>query len=298
MTGSQGEGRGGARGSVIVISSHVARGSVGNRACVFALETLGHPVWAVPTVMLPWHPGHGPATRILPPAEAFQAFLRDLERAPWLGEVTAVLSGYLGEPSQADAVAALVRRVKAHNADALYLCDPVMGDAGGLYVPPETAAAIQKTLLPLADIATPNRYELAWLAEAELDTPEALAAAARHAGPATMMVTSVPGTLPGNIGNLLLSPGEAHLAEHRAIENPANGPGDLMAALLLAWILLGIAPAEALRRATAATYETLARAAGRGADELMLETDAASLASPAAMVKTSRFSMPGSPERA
>ena len=30
--------------AVIVISSHVARGSVGNRAAVFALETLGHPV--------------------------------------------------------------------------------------------------------------------------------------------------------------------------------------------------------------------------------------------------------------
>ena len=29
--------------AVIVISSHVARGSVGNRAAVFALETLGHP---------------------------------------------------------------------------------------------------------------------------------------------------------------------------------------------------------------------------------------------------------------
>ena len=50
--------------AVIVVSSHVARGSVGNRAAVFALETLGHPVWAVPTVMLPWHPGHGRATRI------------------------------------------------------------------------------------------------------------------------------------------------------------------------------------------------------------------------------------------
>jgi pyridoxine kinase len=44
--------------SVIVISSHVVRGSVGNRAAVFALETLGFPVWAVPTVVLPWHPGH------------------------------------------------------------------------------------------------------------------------------------------------------------------------------------------------------------------------------------------------
>ncbi|TGR73387.1 pyridoxal kinase, partial [Mesorhizobium sp. M1C.F.Ca.ET.189.01.1.1] len=50
--------------AVIVISSHVARGSVGNRAAVFALETRGFPVWAVPTIILPWHPGHGRATRI------------------------------------------------------------------------------------------------------------------------------------------------------------------------------------------------------------------------------------------
>jgi len=39
--------------AVIVISSHVARGSVGNRAAVFALETLGFPVWAVPITSLP-----------------------------------------------------------------------------------------------------------------------------------------------------------------------------------------------------------------------------------------------------
>ena len=101
--------------AVIVISSHVARGSVGNRAAVFALETLGHPVWAVPTVLLPWHPGHGPATRIVPDADQFSAFMKDLERAPWLGEVAGVLSGYLGDARQAVDVAALVHRVKAKN---------------------------------------------------------------------------------------------------------------------------------------------------------------------------------------
>ena len=121
--------------AVIVISSHVARGSVGNRAVVFALETLGHPVWAVPTIMLPWHPGHGPATRIVPDAEQFAAFMKDLERAPWLGEVAGVLSGYLGDFRQAEAVASLVNVVKARNPRALYICDPVMGDSGGLYVP-------------------------------------------------------------------------------------------------------------------------------------------------------------------
>ena len=67
--------------AVIVISSHVARGSVGNRAAVFALETLGFPVWAVPTVILPWHPGHGRATRIVPPLDQFKALMADLSDA-------------------------------------------------------------------------------------------------------------------------------------------------------------------------------------------------------------------------
>ena len=93
---------------VIAISSHVVRGAVGNRAVVFALERFGHPVWALPTVTLPWHPGHGPATRLVAPAEAFDALVGDLIRAPWLGEVSAVISGYLGDQRQAEGVAQLV----------------------------------------------------------------------------------------------------------------------------------------------------------------------------------------------
>ena len=84
------------RKAVIVISSHVVRGSVGNRASVFALETLGHPVWALPTVTLSWHPGHGPATRFVTGNGEFSAIIDDLIGSPWLGEVGAVLSGYLG----------------------------------------------------------------------------------------------------------------------------------------------------------------------------------------------------------
>ncbi|WP_163265841.1 pyridoxal kinase PdxY [Chelativorans alearense] len=280
------------RRAVVVISSHVARGSVGNRASVFALETLGHPVWAVPTVMLPWHPGHGPATRIVPPAADFAAFMRDLEEAPWLGEVAAVLSGYLGEAAQAPAVASLVRRVKAKNPEALYLCDPIIGDIGGLYVPKAVAAAMREDLLPLADIATPNRYELAWLAGEKLETLEALADAALRAAPPAMLVTSAPGSAKNSIANLLLMSGEAYLAEHPAIEDPAKGPGDLTAALLLAWLLRGASPAEALRRTTAAVFEALARTAERGADELMLETDAKSLSRPTATAQMRPVPLP------
>ena len=86
------------RPAVISISSHVARGTVGNRAVVLALESLGFPVWAVPTVTLPWHPGHGPSTRIVPPPAQFAAMVDDLAGSPWLGEVGAVITGYFGSP--------------------------------------------------------------------------------------------------------------------------------------------------------------------------------------------------------
>ncbi|NGO49609.1 pyridoxal kinase PdxY [Allomesorhizobium camelthorni] len=284
--------------AVIVVSSHVARGSVGNRAAVFALETLGYPVWAVPTVILPWHPGHGRATRIVPEPEQFAALMKDLEQAPWLGEVAGVLSGYLGNAEQAHAVASLVQAVRAKNPRAIYICDPVMGDAGGLYVAEPLARALRDVLVPIADIATPNRYELEWMAGVKLDDMRSVIAAANEAGPATMLVTSAPAMLAGGIGNLLLTQSAALLAEHRIIERPPNGLGDLTAAVFLARLLDGQPAAKALQSTTAAVYEILARTAKRGGDELQLETDAQSLSHPMAMVQLRHLMHPGRDRRA
>lgn len=284
--------------AVIVVSSHVARGSVGNRAAVFALETLGYPVWAVPTVILPWHPGHSIATRIVPDPEQFSGLMADLEAAPWLGEVAAVLSGYLGEPGQAQAVASLVAAVRKRNPGATYVCDPVIGDVGGLYVKPALAEAIRDRLVPIADIATPNRYELAWMAGAGLDDMRAVIDAALQAGPPTMLVTSAPAMMRNFTGNLLVSGGDAWLAEHRIIENPPNGLGDLTAAVFLARLLGGQPLDKALQSATASVFEILARTAKRGGDELQLETDAQSLSHPMAMVQMRRIAVSGKDQRA
>ena len=85
-----------AKPSVIVISSHVARGSVGNRSAVFALERLGFTVIAVPTVLLPFHPGHGPGTRIVSDDAAFAEMVRlsGQELAPVLEVDGQVLSDF------------------------------------------------------------------------------------------------------------------------------------------------------------------------------------------------------------
>jgi pyridoxine kinase len=288
----------GAPCAVIVISSHVARGSVGNRAAVFALETLGHPVWAVPTVILPWHPGHGIATRIVPDPSQFFALMRDLENAPWLGEVGAVLSGYLGAAGQAGPIASLVAAVRARNPDALYVCDPVMGDADGLYVPDATAEALRDGLMPIADIATPNRYELAWMSRQPLESIGDVIEAARACATPTMLVTSAPSRMTGGTGNLLLDRHHVLLAEHRVIERPAKGVGDLLAAVFLARLLAGQSAAKALQSTTAAVFEVLARAAKRGADELTLETDAQSLSQPMAVVHLRHLPDSGNEHRA
>ncbi|PRD43854.1 pyridoxal kinase [Phyllobacterium phragmitis] len=278
--------------AVIVISSHVVRGSVGNRAAVFALETLGHPVWAVPTVVLPWHPGHGPAKRIIPEEQQFDDLIADLERAPWLGEVGAVLTGYLGQASQAKSIARLVEAVKAKNPRARYLCDPVIGDEKGLYVPEATAIAIRDHLMPLADIGTPNRFELAWLTGVPLEDNKTIMEAALETGPATMLVTSAIPMMSGSTGNLLLTPTLAMMAEHRQVNGPTNGLGDLTAALFLARTLAGLSQEKILQGTTAAVFEIIARAAKRGADELMLEADASSLSTPMAMVQIRRLMHP------
>lgn len=278
--------------AVIVISSHVVRGAVGNRAAVFALETLGHPVWALPTIVLPWHPGHGPSTRLTFSESDFEKAIDDLIRAPWLGEVKAVLTGYFGDASQPRAVARLIEALKRKNPDLLYVCDPVMGDKGGLYVPLATAEAIRDHLLPLATLATPNRYELAWLSGAPLETNTEIMDAAVALGPPRLLVTSAVSMMAGGTGNLYLTGNHALLAEHRLIDNPPNGLGDLLSGVFLARLLSGMDEERALQLATASVYEILARTAKRGGDELALATDASSLSSPMAMVQMRRLIHP------
>ncbi|WP_275786688.1 pyridoxal kinase PdxY [Pararhizobium gei] len=283
--------------AVIVISSHVIRGSVGNRAAVFALETLGYPVWALPTVILPWHPGHGPSTRVPVSPDDFSSVIDDIIRAPWIGEVRAVLSGYLGNAAQAESIGRLVEVLRGRNPNLFYACDPVIGDAGGLYVPEETAIAIRDILLPLASLATPNRFELSWLCGTPLESNAALLEAALSLGPPRMLVTSAIPMMTGSIGNLYLSGNHALLAEHRQIDNPPNGAGDLLSALFLARLLEGLNEERALQLATASVFEIIARTRKRGADELTLEQDSQSMATPMAMVQMRRLMHPGQKRR-
>jgi pyridoxine kinase len=252
--------------AVIVVTSHVVKGSVGGRAAVFALERLGFPVWSLPTVLLPWHPGRGASTRIRLDTVGFAGAVSDLTRRD-LASVGAVLTGYFDTAAQIEPVAELVALVKSRNPEALYLCDPVLGDSQGLFRPNDVVAGIRDRLLPLADIATPNRHELLWLTGMAAQDNDVLAEAARRLGPKEVVVTS--GFAPEGEATLILTePGGTCLARHRAFEPAPHGTGDLFAALYLGQSLDGAAPPVALERAAAATMALVEIAARSGSDDL------------------------------
>ena len=273
------------RAAILVISSHVVRGSVGNRAAVFALEHLGHAVWALPTVILPWHPGHGRSTRIAIAGSEFAAAVADLAASSHIGEVAAVLTGYFASADQVVATARLIAGMKQAKPDLLYLCDPVIGDSGGLYVSLEVAEAIKQHLLPLASIATPNRFELEWFVGSKPESSAALIEAALRLGPPRILVTSAFAMMAASTGNLWVTPGEVFLAEHRLVKDPPNGLGDLLAALLLSRLISGQPEQTAVQMATSSVFEVMASSMKRGSNELTLALDASSLATPMAMVQ-------------
>ena len=271
-------------GAILCISSQVARGSVGNRAMAFALERLGFTVIAVPTVLLPYHPGHGPGTRITTDDKAFDALLQDLIQNGRAADIAGIVSGYLVSETQADAVARAVAAVKSVRPDALYLCDPVIGDAGRIYVGETLAAAIRDELLPLADAATPNAFECAWLAGQADTTDPDLATLAKRLAPPTVLVTSAPALMRGQIGNLLVTENKTVLFEHPELETPVKGTGDLLAALVLARRLEGRDWPKAVEVALSTVFEIVAGTQKTGAGELMLAEFQNSILHPHAVI--------------
>ncbi|MEO6625466.1 MAG: pyridoxal kinase, partial [Burkholderiaceae bacterium] len=180
--------------TILSISSQVVYGHVGNAAIVPALQALGCEVLAMPTVLLAHHPGHRPPKGRGTPAEELAALLDGLEQVGALAGASAMLSGYLGRADNAVVAADAITRLRQQRAGALYLCDPVIGDDGRVYVGEGVEDAIRTRLLPLADVLTPNHFELERLSGQRVTTL-AQAVAAAHVllrlGPRTVVVTSL-----------------------------------------------------------------------------------------------------------
>jgi pyridoxine kinase len=256
-------------GAILSIQSEVVYGHVGNGAARFALNRLGFEVWALPTTQLSNHPGYAKFRGEMTPAATLRALLEGLAENDWLPQCAAVLSGYLGQAEHADIVADAVQRVKQANPQALYLCDPVFGDDDGAYAKPGVAEAMARRLLPLADIVTPNRFELASLTARQVTDADEAVAAARSLGRREVLVTSVP-FAEGEIGSVIVDRTGASATKAKRLDSAPHGTGDLLSALYLAWRLRAKTPVEALELATSATHDVILASVAAQSTELEL----------------------------
>ncbi len=280
---------------ILSIQSSVAYGHVGNSAAVFPLQRLGHEVWPVLTVHFSNHTGYG-AWRgpLLAPADVAEVIAGIADRGV-LGSADAVLSGYQGDPAMGAVILDAVDRVKAANPDAVYCCDPVMGDLGrGMFVRPGIPEYLRDVVVPRADIVTPNQFELEFLADRPTDSLDQLLAAVdvvRATGPRHVLVTSVlHGDLPaGSLEVVAVSDEGAWAVTTPLLPISPNGGGDVTAALYLAHLSTTGSPATALERTTASIFAVLEATLAAGTRELQLIAAQAAIADPPARFPARRL---------
>ncbi|SOC03086.1 pyridoxal kinase [Rhodobacter maris] len=261
---------------VISIQSQVVFGHVGNSAALFPMQAAGLEVAAIPTVVFSNTPDYPTLRgRALPP-EFFSDLLQGARERGLAERADFLLTGYIGSQEVAEMTADFVAEAKAANPRLRYLCDPVLGDAGpGLYVPAAIAGVMRDRLLPLADLATPNPFELGWLTGQPVATLADLVAAkaALNLAPAATLITTgcaLDDTAPGQIESVILGPSgtSRHPTAHLPIALP--GTGDLFAGLILAGLGRRHPLPQAVETAQRLTSRALAHAAALGAGEVVL----------------------------
>jgi pyridoxine kinase len=243
--------------TVLSVQSWVACGHVGNKAALFPLQRLGCETWSLNTVAFSNHTGYERWRGSTVPATEIATLFEGIAELGVLPRCDAVLSGYLGEAETGPVLLDIVSRVKQANPRAIFCCDPVMGDIGlGYYVRAGIPEFYRDRALRLADIVTPNRFELEWLTGGPVSSlAEAGAAveALRRQGPGIVLATSLE-TDSDCIAAVAAGPEGVWAVETPRLPIEATGCGDAVAALFLGWLLKGKSVPDALAATIAAIY--------------------------------------------
>jgi pyridoxine kinase len=262
--------------TILSIQSAVAYGHVGNSAAVFPLQRIGVEVIPVYTVNFSNHTGYGEWGGPLIDPEDVRAVLAGVEARGAFPAVDAVLSGYQGGEGIGDVIVDAVARVKAANPAAIYACDPVMGNAkSGCFVAPAIPELLRERVVPVADLITPNQFELGYLTgtdPSDLESTLASVDAARAMGPRVVLVTSVerPEREEGTIEMLAVDDRGAWIVQTPLLPMKANGSGDVTAALFTAHYLRTEDAADALARTVSSVFDLLSLTYASGERELQL----------------------------
>ncbi|EPY53204.1 pyridoxine-pyridoxal-pyridoxamine kinase [Schizosaccharomyces cryophilus OY26] len=142
---------------ILAIQSSVCHGYVGNRSATFPLQLLGWDVDVIPTVELSNHAGYP----IVKGRTLEAAQIMDLYEGVSLANPSGyecLLTGYSRGMECVKTIFQIAKLVKEKNPNAFWVLDPVLGDNGKLYVE-EVILPLYRSMLPYADLITPNGFE-------------------------------------------------------------------------------------------------------------------------------------------
>ncbi|KAI0488599.1 hypothetical protein KFK09_028438 [Dendrobium nobile] len=228
-------------GRVLSIQSHTVQGYVGNKSAVLPLQLLGYDVDPINSVQFSNHTGYPTFRGQVLDGQQLWDLVEGLA-ANNLLYYSHLLTGYIGSVSFLDAVLGVVEKLRLINPELIYVCDPVMGDEGKLYVPEELVSVYREKVVPVASMLTPNQFEIEKLTGSRiLSEKDSLEACNKlhAAGPQKVIITSIMFE-----SNLLLigshqkvkgQPPEQFKIAIPKIPAYFTGTGDLMTALLLGW---------------------------------------------------------------
>ena len=224
---------------VLSVQSHVVHGYVGNRAAVFPLQLLGFEVDVINSVQFCCHTGYPSFAGQRLSGDDLQTLVQGLSTNQVLDH-SFLLTGYIGAASFLREVLQLRQMLPA---SCCYVCDPVLGDNGHLYVPEDLVAVYRSDVLQHVSILTPNQFEAELLTQASISSIDEAAAACdklHSMGPKIVVLTTldVPeATRAGQDVAMMLSfAGQKWMLQLPRLEGgPFTGTGDLTAAMILAW---------------------------------------------------------------
>lgn len=228
---------------VLSIQSSVVYGYVGNKSASFPLQLHGYDVSQVNSVQFSNHTGYGKwKGQVLNAQEAADLF-EGLRINGLLHSFSHVLTGYIGSDSFLRKVSETIREMKSKNPSLRYVCDPVMGDHGQLYVSEALVPVYRTDIVELADIITPNQFELEILTQLPVTTEEEAFTAMEklhNRGVGTVVLSSSSLESEESLLCLASSKDKCGTKKYRLkiakLDAIFVGTGDLFASSLLTWM--------------------------------------------------------------
>ncbi|XP_076041167.1 pyridoxal kinase [Oratosquilla oratoria] len=226
---------------VLSIQSHVVSGYVGNKSACFPLQVLGFEVDTINSVQFSNHTGYSHFKGQVLNATELRDLISGL-KLNGLDRYTHLLTGYIGSDSFLEVVQEVVKHLKEVNPKLIYVCDPVMGDEGKMYVPKSLLPIYREKIIPLADIVTPNQFEAELLSERKISSKADVIEVMDWFHSKSVQTVVLSSTDLGSDTTLLGMASSVKGDKIRLeIDIPRfsatfTGTGDLFAALLLGWM--------------------------------------------------------------